>query len=612
MGQQITFSIDRKFNLFHDNRQKGKFESNPDIDLNKVKNNIQLIKFSKKKINEDIYNKFQNFIDGYNQNQKRKDRKINNICNDTDFLEKQQQFIIDFGEYDISDFHSKSYEVAVESMKNYYADFKEKYPDLYITNSIIHLDEKNVHMHLSFVPLGNSHLQINENGKDLNEKFKRREWFSWEAFLTRQNNGKRTSDKFNNFINNNLRQAQAIIKQTAYEIISDEYWKFNYKFYDTYEEYEKLYINNVWTEYTEAGSLEDNQKRKSVDIVTYKKMQDEIKSDLEKRKDKTLISYNKTEAKYNDLLKQHNELKDLYNSKENEYKQKEKDISELKVTITNQQNKEKEINKSLAEKENLVLRLDKEVTENQKELNNIKIEKQFTINSKNKTLQTIYENTKKVTGALNEKQSEIENLKQTKLQYEQSIREYNTEINKLDEKLPQLRSNKEFIEKEIETLDDIKNAKKEHLNTQNEQISDNEEEIIKQNRRLSEINEQKQQKEKLIERLKNKLKTYWMNVRMYWEENNMEEYQEVYDKLVWDGTGIERKEISILDIKEYVEEDPLKQFQFNNNYWENVRIRLRENLENAETIEDVHENIKYKVEEKQRKQRSQSRGGWTI
>lgn len=129
------------------------------IDKRRTKNNVIL---KQEKIQDSYVKLFQAEVDAYNKKQKRRDRRIKNfyeyVCKKNKNLEPQREFVVQVG--DLEDFYSEDgnldndmFKQANEILIDYYSDFQERNPNLYVYNAVIHNDETTPHLHLNVIPV---------------------------------------------------------------------------------------------------------------------------------------------------------------------------------------------------------------------------------------------------------------------------------------------------------------------------------------------------------------------------------------------------------------------------------------------------------------------------
>lgn len=143
-----------KTNINHNNRNlndKDK-ERNSHIDESRSHENVYLVQ---KNLKEVYQEEFGGALENYNAKQKRSDRKIDNYYKHIQSSKKtslQQEVIIQVGDKD--DFSSQAdVHKANEILKEWYADFEKRNPQLKIYNAVIHNDEASPHLHVNFVPV---------------------------------------------------------------------------------------------------------------------------------------------------------------------------------------------------------------------------------------------------------------------------------------------------------------------------------------------------------------------------------------------------------------------------------------------------------------------------
>lgn len=91
----------------------------------------------------------------YNEKQKRADRTIANYYEKIRSSKQEKTFhelILQIGDKDNMSSHSENGLLAEKILKEYYKDFQQRNPNLYVFSSHLHMDEATPHIHIDFVP----------------------------------------------------------------------------------------------------------------------------------------------------------------------------------------------------------------------------------------------------------------------------------------------------------------------------------------------------------------------------------------------------------------------------------------------------------------------------
>ena len=165
----------RQTNIRHNNREltEKEFKSNAHkhIKREKSKYNIQIFKRDIKDVYHDL---FDDALNAYNANQKRKDRKIDDYykhVQKSKNLDLQREFIVAVGNK--ADWEKLSFEEKQEvgeALARYVRDFNERHNNMTIYNAIVHLDEAGApHAHFNVVPTANGY----KNGLSVQPSFRK-------------------------------------------------------------------------------------------------------------------------------------------------------------------------------------------------------------------------------------------------------------------------------------------------------------------------------------------------------------------------------------------------------------------------------------------------------
>ncbi len=138
----------------HNKREKKAYDSNPDIDIERSKNNIELVPLSDKYV-KGFYNLVKDYRKQHEEKQKteREDRKktfkqmldkSNSVVADELLFTATNEFFKDMTRDDIKDWANTCMEFVYEDLG---------YTKDQILHSVVHLDEKTPHIHCVVVPL---------------------------------------------------------------------------------------------------------------------------------------------------------------------------------------------------------------------------------------------------------------------------------------------------------------------------------------------------------------------------------------------------------------------------------------------------------------------------
>lgn len=137
----------------HNQRQKEAYKSNPDIDISKSKDNIDLRPLS----HNNYYNSYMNLVKEYKKQheEKQKTERENRKKSFTQMLDDSNSVVADELLFDKEFFKDMSKE-EIEEWAEVCMDFVLQDIGYYhhqILNAVIHLDEKTPHLHVVVVPL---------------------------------------------------------------------------------------------------------------------------------------------------------------------------------------------------------------------------------------------------------------------------------------------------------------------------------------------------------------------------------------------------------------------------------------------------------------------------
>ena len=159
------------------------------IDRNRSELNQYLVQSD---IHEKYHELFDEYVDDYNANQKRADRRIDDyytkVKNDKS-LKLQQELVIQLGTHD--DFNTEEdWEVANNILSDYVSSFEQRNPNLKVYNAVIHNDEASPHLHLNFIPVAHGYKRgvkcrpslnkaLSEQGFEIDKTDSRKQFKNW-------------------------------------------------------------------------------------------------------------------------------------------------------------------------------------------------------------------------------------------------------------------------------------------------------------------------------------------------------------------------------------------------------------------------------------------------
>lgn len=159
MGKTISF-VKGKGSISHNNRD---FIAE-NVDRDRTAWNVEYIK---QPIREAYDQLFGEAIAEYNAKQKRKDRQVTDYLNDIKNSrngEKQFYEIVvqigkkdDTGVLDAEGNLSVDAKAASEILDEYARSFRERNPNLYLFNAVLHMDEATPHLHLDYIPVAHGY-----------------------------------------------------------------------------------------------------------------------------------------------------------------------------------------------------------------------------------------------------------------------------------------------------------------------------------------------------------------------------------------------------------------------------------------------------------------------
>jgi hypothetical protein len=135
------------------------------VDSNRTKDNII---FFQEPIEQAYEKCFGEAVERYNAKQKRNDRKIKNgyfehtfkhkpcntVVTSSDKRKSFYEDLVQIGTMDDTGIGTADSEVAIDCLFEYMMSFRERNPNLYVFNAVMHLDEATPHLHIDYIPIG--------------------------------------------------------------------------------------------------------------------------------------------------------------------------------------------------------------------------------------------------------------------------------------------------------------------------------------------------------------------------------------------------------------------------------------------------------------------------
>lgn len=162
MGKTLSFGKG-KGNIRHNNRE---YET-PNVDHDRVKNNVYLVRQTLEDAYQECYGQA---VEDYNAKQKRSDRK-KSIPEYMDEIRKNQsnrngeklfyEQVIGIGDMHDTGIiaHPEDAQTAKAILLEYFAEWKERNPNLHVFNAVLHMDEATPHLHVNYMPVGHGYKQ---------------------------------------------------------------------------------------------------------------------------------------------------------------------------------------------------------------------------------------------------------------------------------------------------------------------------------------------------------------------------------------------------------------------------------------------------------------------
>lgn len=196
MSTKSISMCEGKGSLSHNNREF----SAKNIDSSRTPNNVV---FVQQALSDAYHQLFDEAVEKYNANQKRKDRKIGNyfehlfnrlpsksVITGTNKHKSFYEHLVYIGTRKDTAVGTPDAEITTECLREYTEGFQARNPNFYVFNAVLHLDEATPHLHINYIPVGhftrglevrnakNKALEEMGFGNDAksNDRWRRSEW----------------------------------------------------------------------------------------------------------------------------------------------------------------------------------------------------------------------------------------------------------------------------------------------------------------------------------------------------------------------------------------------------------------------------------------------------
>lgn len=160
MSTKSISMCEGKGSLSHNNREF----SAKNIDSSRTPNNVV---FVHQALSDAYHQLFDEAVERYNANQKRKDRKIGNyfehlfnrlpsksVITGTNKQKSFYEHLVYIGTRKDTGVGTPDAEITTECLREYMEGFQARNPNFYVFNAVLHLDESTPHLHINYIPIG--------------------------------------------------------------------------------------------------------------------------------------------------------------------------------------------------------------------------------------------------------------------------------------------------------------------------------------------------------------------------------------------------------------------------------------------------------------------------
>ena len=123
--------------------------------------------FVQQALSDAYHQLFNEAVEKYNANQKRKDRKIGNyfehlfnrlpsksVITGTNKQKSFYEHLVYIGTRKDTGVGTPDAEITTECLREYMEGFQQRNPNFYVFNAVLHLDESTPHLHINYIPVG--------------------------------------------------------------------------------------------------------------------------------------------------------------------------------------------------------------------------------------------------------------------------------------------------------------------------------------------------------------------------------------------------------------------------------------------------------------------------
>lgn len=141
-------SVAHGANVEHNNRE---FIAG-NIDPKRISQNVTYVRQDVREAYRELFGKA---LEDYNAKQKQPCRRISDYYKHVSESKREEAFyeiVVQFGDSKTAPCGSPTGETAQKMLDDYVRSFKERNPNLYIFNAVMHMDEASPHLHINFIP----------------------------------------------------------------------------------------------------------------------------------------------------------------------------------------------------------------------------------------------------------------------------------------------------------------------------------------------------------------------------------------------------------------------------------------------------------------------------
>lgn len=158
-------SVAHGANVEHNNRE---FVAG-NIDPKRISENVTYVRQDVREAYQELFGKA---LADYNEKQKQPCRRISDYYKHISESKREEAFyeiVVQFGDSKTAPCGSPNGKAAQKMLDDYVRSFKERNPNLYIFNAVLHMDEASPHLHINFIPF---YTQGRKNGLQIGVSMK--------------------------------------------------------------------------------------------------------------------------------------------------------------------------------------------------------------------------------------------------------------------------------------------------------------------------------------------------------------------------------------------------------------------------------------------------------